>query len=61
MFWGEYIIIDELKSKRKNVFNYAISNENKDICNFNVLKGVKEYNYVLDKHIEYNQYYKLNE
>lgn len=38
-FEANTLLIKELKSKRKNVFNYAISNENKDICEFNVVKG----------------------
>ena len=38
-FEANTLLIDELKSKRKNVFNYAISDENKDVCEFNVVKG----------------------
>jgi FkbM family methyltransferase len=39
-FEANIFLIDELKSKRKNVYNYAISYENKDMVEFNVVKGV---------------------
>jgi FkbM family methyltransferase len=39
-FEANTLLIDELKRKRKNVFNYAISHENKDVCEFNVVKGI---------------------
>lgn len=38
-FEANTLLIEELKSKRKNVFNYAISDENKDITEFNVVIG----------------------
>ena len=39
-FEANIFLIDELKSKRKNVYNYAISYENKDMVEFNVVKGI---------------------
>lgn len=39
-FEANIFLIDELKSKRKNIYNYAISYENKDMVEFNVVKGV---------------------
>ena len=39
-FEANTLLIDELKKYRKNVYHYAISNEDKDICEFNVVKGV---------------------
>jgi len=39
-FEANTLLIDKLKTLRKNVYNYAISDENKDICEFNVVKGV---------------------
>jgi FkbM family methyltransferase len=39
-FEANTLLISDLKSKRTNVFNYAVSNENKDFCEFNVVKGV---------------------
>jgi len=38
-FEANTILIEELKSLRKNVFNYAISCENKDKCEFNVVRS----------------------
>lgn len=38
-FEANTMLIEELKSKRKNVYNYAISNENLDKVEFNVVKG----------------------
>lgn len=38
-FEANTLLIPELKSKRKNVFNYAIYNENKDAVEFNVVQG----------------------
>jgi FkbM family methyltransferase len=39
-FEANTLLIDELKKHRKNVYNYAISNEDKDVCEFNVVKGI---------------------
>ena len=39
-FEANTLLIDELKSVRKNVYNYAIYNENKDEIEFNVVKGI---------------------
>ena len=39
-FEANTLLIDGLKKERKNVYNYAISNENRDSCKFNVVKGV---------------------
>jgi hypothetical protein len=39
-FEANTLLIQDLKTKRKNVYNYAISNENLDKVNFNVVKGV---------------------
>jgi FkbM family methyltransferase len=39
-FEANSLLIDELKTKRKNVYNYAISNENLDKVEFNVVKGL---------------------
>jgi len=39
-FEANTLLIDELKSKRKNVYNYAVSNENNNICEFNIVKGI---------------------
>lgn len=38
-FEANTLLIDQLKSKRKNVYNYAIYNENKEEVTFNVVKG----------------------
>jgi FkbM family methyltransferase len=38
-FEANTLLIDDLKNHRKNVYNYAISNEDKDLCEFNVVKG----------------------
>jgi len=38
-FEANTLLIDELKTKRKNVYNYAISNESLDKIEFNVVKG----------------------
>jgi FkbM family methyltransferase len=38
-FEANTLLIDILKSKRQKVYNYAISNENKDKIEFNVVKG----------------------
>ena len=39
-FEANIFLLDELKKYRKNVFNYAIYNENKDFVEFNVVKGI---------------------
>ena len=39
-FEANTLLIEELKTKRKNVFNYAISNKNLDKVEFNIVKGV---------------------
>ena len=39
-FEANTLLINELRSKRKNVYNYAIAHENKDNIQFNVVKGV---------------------
>jgi FkbM family methyltransferase len=38
-FEANTLLIDQLRRERKNVFNYAISNENKESISFNVVKG----------------------
>jgi hypothetical protein len=39
-FEANTLLIDGLKSERKNVFNYAISNEDKSFIEFNVVHGI---------------------
>ena len=38
-FEANTLLIKGLKSQRKNVYNYAISDKNKDSCEFNVVRG----------------------